>query len=76
MSNHFDPETFYSLAKACGNFDNDPALRAAVLIGQGEPRRGNNVEVPYLTFQYLPGLTFVKSEPMAQFGIWRMQRMP
>jgi enoyl-CoA hydratase len=45
MFNRIDPETFYGLAKAYYEFDNDPTLRAAVLIGHGEHlSRGNDVE--------------------------------
>src|SRR5580658_10614102 len=45
MFNHIDPETFYGLAKAYHDFDNDPTLRAAVLFGHGENfSRGNDVE--------------------------------
>jgi enoyl-CoA hydratase len=36
MFNRIDPETFYGLAKAYYDFDNDPTLRAAVLVGHGE----------------------------------------
>ena len=43
--NHIDPETFYGLAKAYYDFDNDPTFRAAVLFGHGENfSRGNDVE--------------------------------
>jgi 1,4-dihydroxy-2-naphthoyl-CoA synthase len=43
--NRIDPETFYGLAKAYYEFDNDPTLRAAVLVGHGEHfSRGNDVE--------------------------------
>src|SRR5271155_2105336 len=34
--NRFDPEAFFGLAKAYYDFDNDPALRAAVFFGHGE----------------------------------------
>jgi enoyl-CoA hydratase len=45
MFNHIDPETFYGLAKAYYDFDNDPTLRAAVLFGHGEHfSRGNDVD--------------------------------
>ena len=45
MFNKVDPETFYALAKAYYDFDNDPTLRAAVLVGHGEHfSRGNDVE--------------------------------
>src|ERR1700691_3459361 len=45
MFNHIDPETFYGLASAYYDFDNDPTLRAAVLFGHGENfSRGNDVE--------------------------------
>src|ERR1700733_6838654 len=45
MFNRIDPETFYGLAKAYYDFDNDPTLRAAVLVGHGEHfSRGNDVE--------------------------------
>jgi len=45
MFNRIDPETFYSLAKAYRDFDNDPTLRVAVLCGHGEHfSRGNDVE--------------------------------
>jgi enoyl-CoA hydratase len=45
MFNHIDPETFYGLAKAYYDFDNDPTLRAAVLFGHGENfSRGNDVD--------------------------------
>ena len=45
MFNRIDPETFYGLAKAYHDFDNDPTLRAAVLVGHGEHfSRGNDVE--------------------------------
>src|SRR6202451_1872274 len=44
MFNRIDPETFYGLAKAYYEFDNDPTLRAAVLVGHGEHfSRGNDV---------------------------------
>jgi enoyl-CoA hydratase len=43
--NKIDPDTFYGLAKAYYDFDNDPSLRAAVLIGHGQHfSRGNDVE--------------------------------
>jgi enoyl-CoA hydratase/carnithine racemase len=43
--NHIDPETFYGLAKAYHDFDNDPTLRVAVLFGHGENfSRGNDVD--------------------------------
>jgi enoyl-CoA hydratase len=45
MFNRIDPGTFYGLAKAYYDFDNDPTLRAAVLFGHGEHfSRGNDVE--------------------------------
>jgi enoyl-CoA hydratase len=45
MFNKIDPDTFYALAKAYHNFDNDPTLRAAVIVGHGEHfSRGNDVE--------------------------------
>ena len=45
MFNRIDPETFYGLAKAYYDFDNDPTLRAAVLVGHGEHfSRGNDVD--------------------------------
>jgi enoyl-CoA hydratase len=45
MFNRIDPETFYGLAKAYYDFDNDSTLRAAVLFGHGENfSRGNDVE--------------------------------
>ena len=45
MFNHIDPETFYGLAAAYYDFDNDPTLRAAVLFGHGENfSRGNDVD--------------------------------
>jgi enoyl-CoA hydratase len=45
MFNHIDPETFYGLASAYYDFDNDPTIRAAVLFGHGENfSRGNDVE--------------------------------
>lgn len=45
MFNHIDPETFYGLAKAYYDFDNDPTLRAAVLFGHGDNfSRGNDVD--------------------------------
>jgi enoyl-CoA hydratase/carnithine racemase len=45
MFNRIDPDTFYGLAKAYYEFDNDPSLRAAVLVGHGEHfSRGNDVE--------------------------------
>src|ERR1700733_4426314 len=45
MFNHIDPETFYGLASAYYDFDNDPTLRAAVLFGHGENfSRGNDVD--------------------------------
>jgi enoyl-CoA hydratase len=45
MFNRIDPETFYGLATAYYDFDNDPTLRAAVLIGHGEHfSRGNDVD--------------------------------
>src|SRR5271170_204943 len=45
MFNHIDPETFYGLATAYYDFDNDPTLRAAVLFGHGENfSRGNDVD--------------------------------
>jgi enoyl-CoA hydratase len=44
MYNRIDPETFYGLAKAYYDFDNDPTLRAAVLFGHGAHfSRGNDV---------------------------------
>lgn len=43
--NRIDPETFYSLAEAYYDFDNDSTLRAAVLFGHGENfSRGNDVD--------------------------------
>ena len=36
MFNRIDPDTFYGLAKAYRDFDDDPTLRAAVLCGHGE----------------------------------------
>ena len=45
MLNRIDPDTFYGLAKAYHDFDHDPTLRAAVLVGHGEHFcRGNDVE--------------------------------
>jgi enoyl-CoA hydratase len=45
MFNRIDPDTFYGLAKAYRDFDNDPTLRAAVLFGHGENfSRGNDVD--------------------------------
>jgi enoyl-CoA hydratase len=45
MLNRIDPETFYRLATAYDDFDNDSTLRAAVLFGHGENfSRGNDVE--------------------------------
>jgi hypothetical protein len=45
MFNRIDPDTFYGLAKAYYDFDNDPTLRAAVLVGHGEHfSRGNDVD--------------------------------
>src|SRR5271170_5540684 len=45
MFNHIDPETFYGLAKAYYDFDNDDTLQAAVLCGHGEHfSRGNDVD--------------------------------
>jgi enoyl-CoA hydratase len=45
MFNHIDPETFYGLATAYGDFDNDPSLRAAILFGHGDNfSRGNDVD--------------------------------
>jgi enoyl-CoA hydratase len=45
MFNRIDLETFYGLAKAYYDFDNDPTLWAAVLIGHGEQfSRGNDVD--------------------------------
>src|ERR1700678_2416369 len=45
MFNRIDPDTFYGLAKAYYDFDNDPSLRAAVLFGHGEHfSRGNDVD--------------------------------
>jgi enoyl-CoA hydratase len=45
MFNRIDPDTFYGLAKAYYDFDNDSTLRAAVLFGHGENfSRGNDVE--------------------------------
>jgi enoyl-CoA hydratase/carnithine racemase len=44
MFNRIDPETFYGLAKAYYDYDNDYTLRAAVLFGHGEHfSRGNDV---------------------------------
>ena len=34
--NRFDPDAFFSLARAYHDFDNDPSLRAAVFFGHGE----------------------------------------
>jgi enoyl-CoA hydratase len=43
--NKIAPDTFYGLAKAYHDFDNDPTLRAAVLFGHGDNFcRGNDVE--------------------------------
>jgi enoyl-CoA hydratase/carnithine racemase len=43
--NHIDPETFYALATAYGDFDKDPTLRAAILFGHGDNfSRGNDVD--------------------------------
>jgi enoyl-CoA hydratase len=43
--NHIDPDTFYALATAYYDFDNDPTLRAAVLFGHGDNfSRGNDVD--------------------------------
>ena len=36
VGNRFDPDAFFSLARAYHDFDNDPSLRAAVLFGHGE----------------------------------------
>ena len=36
MFNRIDPETFYGLASAYYDFDNDSTLRAAILFGHGE----------------------------------------
>jgi enoyl-CoA hydratase len=45
MFNRIDPETFYGLAKAYYDFDNDQTLRAALLFGHGEHfSRGNDVD--------------------------------
>jgi enoyl-CoA hydratase/carnithine racemase len=45
MFNRIDPDTFYGLAKAHYDFDNDSTLRAAVLFGHGDNfSRGNYVE--------------------------------
>jgi enoyl-CoA hydratase len=45
MFNRIDPDTFYGLAKAYYDFDNDDTLRAAVLVGHGEHfSRGNDVD--------------------------------
>jgi enoyl-CoA hydratase len=45
MLNKIDPDTFYGLATAYYDFDNDPTLRAAVLFGYGDNFcRGNDVE--------------------------------
>jgi enoyl-CoA hydratase len=45
MFNRVDPETFYGLARAYRDYDNDLTLRAAVLFGHGEHlSRGNDVE--------------------------------
>jgi enoyl-CoA hydratase/carnithine racemase len=45
MFNRIDPDTFYGLAKAYYDFDNDSTLRAAVLFGHGDNfSRGNDVE--------------------------------
>ena len=43
--NKVDPDTFYALAAAYYDFDNDPTLRAALLFGHGENfSRGNDVD--------------------------------
>src|SRR5271163_5364110 len=34
--NRFDPDAFFSLAKAYYDYDNDPSLRAAVFFGHGD----------------------------------------
>jgi enoyl-CoA hydratase len=45
MFNRVDPDTFYGLAKAYRDFDNDPTLRAAIVFGHGEHfSRGNDVD--------------------------------
>jgi enoyl-CoA hydratase len=45
MFNRIDPDTYYGLAKAYYDFDSDPTLRAAVLVGHGEHfSRGNDVD--------------------------------
>jgi enoyl-CoA hydratase len=45
MLNKIDPDTFYGLATAYYDFDNDSTLRAAVLFGYGDNFcRGNDVE--------------------------------
>ena len=45
MLNKVDPDTFYGLATAYYDFDNDPTLRAAVLFGHGDSFcLGNDVE--------------------------------
>src|SRR5271154_5266774 len=45
MFNRIDPETFYGLAAAYYDFDNDPSLRAALLFGHGDNfSRGNDVD--------------------------------
>jgi enoyl-CoA hydratase len=45
MLNKIDPETFYGLATAYFDFNNDPTLRAAILFGHGDNFcRGNDVE--------------------------------
>ena len=36
ISNRFDPEAFFGLAKAYYDFDNDPSLQAAVFFGHGK----------------------------------------
>jgi enoyl-CoA hydratase/carnithine racemase len=45
IHNRIDPETFYGLAKAYFDYDNDPSLRAAVLFGHGPNfSQGNDVD--------------------------------
>src|SRR5271156_6630613 len=36
VHNRVDPDTYFGLAKAYCDYDNDPSLRAAVLFGHGE----------------------------------------
>jgi enoyl-CoA hydratase/carnithine racemase len=35
LFNRIDPEAFYGSASAYRDFDNDPTIRAAVLLGHG-----------------------------------------